>query len=266
MSAAGPSTRSAPRKAIVRRIGPAFADALGQSPDVPPIDLTLAQRQHAAYVAALRDLDLVVLELGDDGLPDACFVEDTAIVVGDSALLTRPGAPSRRPEVAAVGAALVGLGVRVTPMQSPATLDGGDVLRLGARLLVGRSARTNDAGIAALEAFARPLGLEVRTLDVPATTLHLKCHATAPLDGLVVVAHDVIPAALVPHGWDIVKVPDQEAYAANTVGVGDTVLVAADYPEAAHAIAATGRRVVVLDTSEIAKAAGSLTCLSLLVE
>ncbi|MCC6621460.1 MAG: N(G),N(G)-dimethylarginine dimethylaminohydrolase [Deltaproteobacteria bacterium] len=260
--------RAAPRFAVVRRLGPAYAEALGQSPDAPPIDLARAQAQHAAYVAALKDLDLVVLELDDHGLPDACFVEDTAIVVGRDALLTRPGAPSRRAEVDAVGAALMGLGVRVTPMTEPATLDGGDVLRLGDRLLVGRSARTNDEGIAALEAYARPLGLAVHVLDVPPETLHLKCHATSPVEGLVVVARDVLPPEQVPPGWRIVKIPDKEAYAANTLGVGDEVLVAAGFPEAARAIAAAlpAGRVVTLDTSELAKAAGSLTCLSLLVE
>lgn len=251
--------------AVTRAIGAAYRDALGQCADVPPIDLPLAQRQHAAYVAALAELGAAVTTLPEGGFADGCFVEDTAIVVGRAALVTRPGAPSRRPETAAVARALGDLGLRLTTMEAPATLDGGDVLRLGDRLLVGRSERTNAEGIAALERFGAEVGLEIVTLDVPKDTLHLKCHATAPLPGLVVVARDVLPPALVPAGWRIVKIPDEEAYAANTVGMGDTVLVAAGYPETAARIAAAGARVRALDTTEIGKAAGSLTCLSLIV-
>ncbi|MFO0745212.1 MAG: hypothetical protein U1F43_05970 [Myxococcota bacterium] len=102
-------------------------------------------------------------------------------------------------------------------------------------------------------------------VDVPAGTLHLKCHATAPLPGLVVVARDVLPLDLVPAGWTIVKIPDEEAYAANTLGLGATVIAAAGFPQTVARIAAAGARVRVLDTTEIAKAAGSLTCLSLIV-
>jgi len=93
----------------------------------------------------------------------------------------------------------------------------------------------------------------------------LKCHASSPIDGLVVVARDALAPEHVPAGWEIVKIPDDEAYAANTLGIGTTVLVAAGYPETARLLAARGLRVVALDTREIAKAAGSLTCLSPLV-
>lgn len=258
-------TRGGFTRAITRAIGPAYRDALGQDASVPPIDLPLAQAQHAAYVAALRELGVDVVVLPEGGFADGCFVEDTAIVVGSYALVTRPGAPSRRPETEAVAAALAESGAVMTHMQEPATLDGGDVLRLGNRLLVGRSARTNEAGIAALTAFGRDIGVEVQELPVPADTLHLKCHATAPIHGLVVVARDVLPRELVPPGWTMVKIPDEEAYAANTLGVGDTVFVADGHPETRARIAATGARVRVLATSEIAKAAGSLTCLSLFV-
>jgi dimethylargininase len=254
------------RHAVVRQIGPAYRDALGQSSEVTPIDLALAQAQHAAYVAALESLGVSVVVLPEGGFADGCFVEDTAIVVGRQALVTRPGAPSRRPEVDAVATALAALGVEVTRMAAPATLDGGDVLRLGDTLLVGRSDRTNAEGVTALTAWAAPRGLSVRAVDVPPGTLHLKCHATSPVAGVVVVARDALSAEHVPEGWRIVKIPDDEAYAANTLGVGDTVLVAAGYPATARALTAAGVAVLALDTSEIAKAAGSLTCLSLVVE
>jgi len=254
------------RHAIVRHLGAAYRDALGQSDEVAPIDLPLAERQHAAYVSALERLGLNVVALPEGGLADGCFVEDTAIVVGARALVTRPGAPSRRAEVEAVADALAALGVEVTRMAAPATLDGGDVLRLGDRLLVGRSDRTNDEGVAALAAWGAAHGLEVRAVDVPPGTLHLKCHATSPAPGVVVVARGALAPEHVPAGWQIVKIPDDEAYAANTLGADGKVLVAAGYPATARALADAGLEVVVLDTSEIAKAAGSLTCLSLVIE
>lgn len=253
-----------PLSAIVRTLGPAFRDALGQDPSVA-IDLDLALLQHAGYVRALRQLGADVTVLFDGGFPDGCFVEDTAVIIGKNALITRPGAESRRPETGTIAASLEAMGLGLTVMADPALLDGGDVLKVGRRVFVGRSGRTNEAGIETLRAFVHDLSHELVVLDVAAETLHLKCHATAPLPGLLVMAHDVIPKRWVPNDWDTIEIPSHEAYAANTLGIDDTVLVAGGYPETAARIAAAGCGVRTLDTSEFAKAAGSLTCLSLIV-
>ena len=143
-----------------------FVDALAALPPDPAIDPALARRQHAAYRAALTALGARVVALPpDDAHPDGCFVEDTAVVIDDLALVTRPGAPSRRGEGAAIAAALAPL-VELATMDAPATLDGGDCLRLGRTLYIGRSARTNAAGIArAAEVFA-PRGVRVVAVDL----------------------------------------------------------------------------------------------------
>src|SRR5262249_11399391 len=133
--------------AIVRDIPTTFACALCAAPPHTPIDVARARAQHAAYRTALGVP--VTLIAADDTLPDCCFVEDTAVIAAGIALITRLGAPTRRAETAAVETALTGL-VEVVTMEEPATLDGGDCMQVGNTIFVGRSARTNDAGIARL--------------------------------------------------------------------------------------------------------------------
>lgn len=259
MSAAAPT-------ALVRELPDSFAVALGQVEGAPSIDVGRARAQHAAYRAALQRLGHRVVALpADEALPDCCFVEDVAIIVGDRALLTRPGAASRRGEVAAVADALAGwpgLELHVTP--EGARLDGGDVLRVGDVLFVGQSRRTDAGGADALRRAFAPLGLSVVPVPVPEGVLHLKCHASSPVDGLVVVAEGATVAPYLPAGVRRVTVPQAEAYAANTVGAGDVLIVAAGFPETAARLRAEGFTLEVLDVSEFALADGSLTCLSLL--
>jgi dimethylargininase len=249
---------------LVRPVASSFADALAQQAPGAPIDVALAQAQHAAYVAALRGLGLGVRELPAEAAhPDGCFVEDMAVVAGDRALITRSGAPSRRGEAPSVAAALAGEGLELHQMAAPATLDGGDVLRVGQTLLVGRSGRTNAAGVEALRAAFGPLGYRVRAVAVPAA-LHLKCYLSSPRPGVLLAARGRVAPAWVEGLGEVVWLPEEEAYAANVVGVGERVLVAAGHPRAAAALAALGLEPVALAVSEIAKADGSLTCLSVL--
>lgn len=254
---------NAPRHALTRRIPTTFADATVMTPHAgAPIDVALAREQHATYVEALRGLGLAVTVLdADDAHPDCCFVEDTCVLAGDVALVTTPGAPSRRGEVPAIRAALPA-GHRVEAMALPATLDGGDCLRTARRIYVGRTARTNAAGVTILrEAFA-PLGLTV--VEVPvADALHLKCFAT-PLGNETLLLAE---GWLAPATFDdqrVITIPAEEAYAANVLAVGDTVLMAAGFPRTRRILQANGFKVIALDTTEFRKADGSLTCLSLL--
>lgn len=257
--------RRATRYALVRPPSPALVRALGQAEGVS-IDLDLAYAQHASYVGALRELGLVVVELEPlDAFPDACFVEDTAVIFGAHALITRPGAPSRQGEERSVAVALAGLGVQTTRMQLPATLDGGDVLRVGNRFIVGRSARSNDAGVAALRAFATSVDEDasVIALEMPPDLLHLKCHCSHLGDDAVLALEGLMLE--LPAGTRRVDVPTAEAYAANAVAVGDQVLVAAGHPRTAAALERAGFTARPVFTGELRKAAGSLTCLSILV-
>lgn len=257
-AAGAPST---PTLAWVRAPTAAYARCL-RGHDGPDPDAALAVRQHEGYVAALREAGIAVeIVPPHDALPDACFVEDGAVILSDAvAVLSRPGAPSRRDEVETLEPVL-GRALRLERLTAPATLDGGDVLRLGAQLLVGRSSRTNDAGIAQLRALAGPHGLEVIAVDVRAG-LHLKSACTA-LDARTVV---VDPAALDPtvlEALGLAALPVDEPLGANVLAFGDRVLVSAAAPRTASMLEARGHAVVRLELSELHRGDGALSCLSL---
>ncbi len=250
-------------RAILRGVAASFARALCSAAPARPIDVELARRQHAAYRAALEAMGVgVTLLEPDDDCPDCCFVEDTAVVAEGVALITRPGAPSRRAETASVAVALAPH-VEIARMTGPATLDGGDCLRLGSTIYVGRSARTNAAGIARLAEVFAPRGLRVVPIELSAGVLHLKC-VCSPLGGdRLLLARDTLSAALFP-GADFVWAPVEETYAANAVAVGSRVLIAADHPRTRDALEAAGFTTYAVATSEACKMDGSLTCQSIL--
>jgi dimethylargininase len=269
-------------RALVRDVSPSFANALCATPPSPPIDLGLARRQHAAYRAALAQLGVEVVMLpASDDLPDCCFVEDTAVVADGTALVTNPGAPSRRLETRATAQALSER-VDLVMMSSPATLDertqprsevatasasttldGGDVMRVGKTIFVGRSARTTDAGIARLAEVFEPRGYRVVPVAMPAGVLHLKS-VCAPLgDDRITLADGSIPRDAFGK-VHVVHVPADETYAANCLVIGSRVLCAQGYPRTRDALATAGFTPIELDTSEFRKADGALTCLSIL--
>jgi len=223
------------------------------------VDPERAAREHAAYRAALKEAGWDVREVAPaDDLPDAAFVEDTAVFLGDRAVITHPGDPSRRGETATVATALALIGVPTTTLAG-GTLDGGDVLRVGRRLFVGRSTRTDDDGIAALRDAS---GLE--TIAVPVERcLHLKTAATALPDGTIVANLECVdPAAFAP--LEVVAAP--EPAGANVLLPGeDRVIVAASAPRTAQLIETRGFAVTVLDIGEFEKVEAGLTCLSVLL-
>jgi dimethylargininase len=229
-----------------------------------PIDLARAEAQHAAYEEALRSRGCLVVQVpGAPDLPDAVFVEDTAIVLDEVAIVTRPGAAARRPETAAVGEVLG----RYRPLRQvvePGTLDGGDVLRAGRTLFVGRSSRSNDAGVAQLREHVSDFGYSVVPVSVSGC-LHLKSAVTlvAP-DALLVqpawVARDLFGDATV------IEVDPREPFAANALLVGHGVIYPAAFPRTRERLEARGVRVVRVDASELQKAEGAVTCCSVILE
>jgi dimethylargininase len=249
---------------LVRGVAESFAHALVAAPPERPIDVARARIQHAEYVMALASLDVDVVALpADEAYPDCCFVEDTAVVAVGAALLTRPGAPSRRGEVRGVAAALAERCVLVR-MEAPATLDGGDCLRAGRTFYVGRSRRTNAEGIARLAAVFGSRGLRVVPVELPAGVLHLKSVCSPLGDDRVLVAEATIPPATFV-GLRTIVVPTEEAHAANAVAVGGGAVVAAGCPRTQSLVEAAGFRTVTVDTSETRKADGALTCLSIII-
>jgi dimethylargininase len=253
----------APRAAIVRPPGDAFARAISSTGAA--IDPARARAQHAAYRAALADLVEVVALPADEELPDACFVDDCAVVLGGRALLTRPGAPQRAAEPERLAGALAGLVDDLQRMTAPATLDGGDVLRLGRTLVAGRSRRTNQAGIHQLTGFASAGGGRVEVAAVPPGTLHLQSAVTPLDDDAVVGTAELLEQPALRGVTHKLVVPPEEAAAGNVLAVGTTAVLPAGCPRTAAAVAALGFEVREVDLSEFAKADGGATCLSLLV-
>lgn len=254
--------------AYTRAVGPLFAACeTRQVPDAP-IDVGRAVSQHAAYESALVQAGFEIVRLAElAGHPDGVFVEDTALLLGGHAIVTRPGAASRAGETDSVAA---GLAADFTVHRlGGGHVDGGDVLRVGTRLYVGLSGRTDKAGIRALGDLAGPLGYRVVPVRV-AGCLHLKSAATfagPDADGNPVLIHnpDWVSAALF-EGVEPLAVAPGEAYGANVVRAGATLLAAADSPRTADRLSARGFDVVALDISEMRKADAALTCMSLIAD
>jgi dimethylargininase len=229
-----------------------------------PIDLAAARRQHEAYEAVLAGLGCTVLRLAEEpDLPDAVFVEDTVVVLDEVAIVTRPGAASRRAESGRVAVALS----RWRPLAAiewPGTLDGGDVLAVGRTLFVGRSTRTNEAGIAQLEAIAAPAGYRVQPVAVRGC-LHLKTAVSAIAeDALLMNRAWLDPSAFA--GFDIVDVDRAEPFAANVLRVGAALVHPAAFGRTRARLERRGLEVHAVDVSELAKAEGGVTCCVVLVQ
>jgi dimethylargininase len=226
------------------------------------IDAALAARQHRAYCDALRACGARVLTLPRaDELPDSVFVEDTAIVLDEVAVLTRPGVESRRGEVALIETEVARLRP-VVKVEAPATLEGGDVMRVGRTLYVGLSPRTNAEGADALRRFAAPHGYEVVTVELRGC-LHLKTGCSALDDATILVNPEWVDAGAFG-GHEVVAVDKAEPWAANVLRVESSICVSAAFPRTAASLRARGYGVREVEVSEFAKAEGGMTCMSLL--
>jgi dimethylargininase len=227
------------------------------------IDLAQARAEHALYEAALGAAGVEVRRLAPcDVLPDAVFVEDTAVVLDEIAVITRPGAASRRPEVESVRQALAPHRPLAT-ITAPGTVDGGDVLVLDRDVLVGRTARTNEQGIEQLRQFLSPHGYRVR--GVPVTgCLHLKSAATRAGARSVVVNPVWLDLGEFD-GWDLVTPDRHEPFGANVLWLGAVTIVAQAHPRTADRLASAGIAVHTVPADELALAEGGVTCCSLLV-
>jgi len=247
------------RLALVRRPSPHLADGLVTHIERQPVDLELAARQWEAYVEALRGAGWDVVEApAAPDLPDSAFVEDTAVVYGDLAVITRPGALERRPEPDAVEPVLRDLGYRVARIEEPGTLDGGDVLKHGGTVWVGLGGRTNRAGFEQLAAHLAGLADDV--IPVPLSlVLHLKSAVTALPDGTVVGFPEVVDdPAVYP---EFLEVPEE--HGGHVVLLGDDrLLMSTSAPRTAALFRDRGYQVITVDISEYEKLEGCVTCLS----
>ena len=250
--------------AITRAVSPNINQCELEFLDRKEIDLTRAAAEHDAYESFLAEMGATVLSLpAEPDLPDSVFVEDPAVVLDEIAVMARMGALSRRREVESLAEALA----PYRPLhwiQEPATLEGGDVLRIGRKLFVGASARTNAAGIDQLRREVAPLGYSVEPVEVR-RCLHLKSAVTYVGDGAVVINRSMIDTAPLLD-YRMIDVAAGEPWAANTLALGGIVLIPAAYPKTAAILEREGFRVRMIDISELMKAESGLTCSSLIFE
>jgi len=240
--------------------------AAGQRTHVAPepINFGRALTQHMAYAKGLQDCGLrlrVLPATGDH--PDGVFLEDTAIVFDEVAILCSMGTEARRRESLAI-APILREYRQIERIELPATIEGGDVLRVGRKLLVGLSSRTSAAGVSALAGLVSRFGYQVISVPVH-DCLHLKTACTALPDGRLLVNSAWIDATALT-GHDLIEIPANEPWAANTLPIGQRVILPAAHPQTAERIRRLGFEPLPVELSEFAKAEGGVTCLSLLIK
>jgi dimethylargininase len=229
------------------------------------IDMARARAQHATYCDLLRSLGCEVITLSANAkFADSVFVEDTAIVLDELAVMASPGATSRRAEVAAIETELRKHRKVIERIELPGTLDGGDVVCNGRLVLVGRSGRTNADGTDQLRQHLRGHGYTVRSVGLR-DCLHLKSGCCALPDGRLLVNPKWVELKDL-RGFDIVEIDAAEPFAADVLTVGRSVVSAAAHPKTVALMASLGFDSRTIDLSEFAKAEGGVTCLSLIFE
>jgi dimethylargininase len=249
--------------AITRQISPRFNECELTHIERTPIDLDIAKTQHQNYVQALKSLGCVALELpAEPDLPDSVFVEDAAFILPEVAVITRPGADSRKPETESVSRALSPL-KRLVHLREPATLDGGDVLVLGKRIFVGLSTRSNQEAIDQLNELLAEYGyftIGVQMHDC----LHLKT-AVSRLDESTLLINKNWLDIHHFNGFHLIEVHPDEPFAANCLPVGGSVIYPTSFPKTCARLEGAGYNILKVDVSELAKAEGAVTCCSLIL-
>lgn len=250
--------------AITREISPRFAECEITHIARTPIDLDVARAQHGAYVKALWDLGCKVIELpAEPDLPDSVFVEDTAVILPEAAVITRPGADSRKPETESIVRALTPL-INLIRVHEPATVDGGDVLVLGKKIYVGLSTRSNHEAIDQLSEILREHGYSVTGIELH-DCLHLKSAVTRVDDkNLLINGNWVDPGCF--GKFEFIEVDPSEPHAANCLPINDSIIFPTAFPETRARLEERGYKVVPVDVSELAKAEGAVTCCSLIIQ
>ncbi len=250
--------------AITREVSPALAGCELSFVPRSAIDVALARQQHAAYCAALEALGCNVIALPAlDAYPDSVFVEDVALVFDEVAIATRPGAASRRGEGNAVLEVLGSLRPLLR-IDAAGTLDGGDVLRIGKRVFVGMSARSNEAGRAQLRELLAPFGYNIEGVSTR-ECLHLKSAVTQIAEDTVLLNPAWLADASPFAGYRIIEVDPGEEHGANAVRIGEAILYPDCFPKTLARLRAHGINVTTVDVSELQKAEGAVTCCSLLL-
>ena len=249
--------------AITRQISPRFNECEITHIERTPIDLGIARAQHEEYVRALKSLGCEVLELpAEPDLPDSVFVEDTAFILPEAAVIARPGADSRKPETESIARVLSPL-IKLVQLKELATLDGGDVLVMGKKIFAGLSSRSNQEAIDQLNSLLADYGYSatgVRLYDC----LHLKSAVSRVDDETLLINKSWLDTHEFEN-YHLMEVDPEEPFAANCLPVGESIIYPTSFPKTSHRLEEAGYQLVKVDVSELAKAEGAVTCCSLIV-
>jgi len=249
-------------RALTRQVSSTFAACELTFLDRRPIDVPKAIEQHRAYEACLAELGASVISLpADPRFPDGVFVEDPAIVLDEVAIITRPGAESRRGETEGIAQALAPFR-ELRYIREPATLEGGDVVHIDRTLYAGLSQRTNREGIAQLTEFLKPFGYRVIAVEVSGC-LHLKSGACWAGGDMILANRQWINASAF-RDFKIIDVAGGEPSAADVLPIGGKVLIPSNFVHTCEILQAEGVNVCPIDVSELQKAEAGVTCMSLL--
>jgi dimethylargininase len=250
--------------AITREVSPRFDECEITHIDRTPIDLNIARAQHNIYVNTLKELGCHMIELpAETDLPDSVFVEDTAVILPEVAVITRPGADSRKPETETIARALRPY-KDVVYIREPATVDGGDVLVLGKKIYVGLSTRSNPEAMNQLNDLLCEYGYRVQGVSLHGC-LHLKSAVTRVDEGTLLINKKWVETDQFAD-VELIDVHPSEPYAANCLPVADSIIFPTTFPQTRARLEEKGCKVVTVDVSELAKAEGAVTCCSLIIK
>ena len=252
------------RLAITRDVSPRFNECELTHIDRTPIDVNVAQFQHHGYVQAIKEFGFSVLELpAEPDLPDSVFVEDTAIVLQEVALITKPGADSRKPETKSITEALRPYRELVF-IESPGSLDGGDVLVLGKKIFVGLSTRSNMAAIAQMNQLLGNYGYKMQGVEMH-DCLHLKTAVSRVDDRTLLINREWVDVETF-ESFTLIDVDESEPFGANCLPLGDSIIFPVAFPKTAAKLTERGYKIKPVVVDELAKAEGAVTCCSLILE
>lgn len=249
---------------IVKRPCQAMVSGITSAPELGKPDIDLALAQHDAYIEALKACGVAVRVLpAEEAYPDSCFVEDTAVLTRTCAIISNPGADTRRGEIHSMIPVIREFYPedKIESIQSPGTLEGGDVMMVGDHFYVGRSARTNEEGIRQFIEILERHGLSGSEIPLE-EVLHLKTGVNYIENDTFLVSGEFVDRPEFSASRKIL-IPEDEAYAANCIWINGTVIVPAGYPKVLEAIQQAGYNTITVDTSEFRKLDGGLSCLSL---
>ncbi len=248
--------------ALTRQISPRFDECELTHLERQPIDLELARTQHRQYEAALRELGCHVISLpAEADLPDSVFVEDVALVFDEAAIITRPGADSRKPETASIAQTLSPYRTLFT-IEAPGTLDGGDVLCVGRTVYVGLSSRSNRSAVEQLQGFLAPYGYSVTGVQVTGC-LHLKSAVTQVAADTLLINSRWVDRHLFKD-MKFIEVNESEPSAANAIWLERGVIFPAHFPKTQQVLLKYGISLKIVEATEVAKAEGAVTCCSVI--